>query len=122
MKKFLLLLPILAVTACSQHVTKSYQTVITAKKDDKEIVFKSPICEAHCSLEMFLSSRTVDTGSEYLCDLNNKLYIIKSEYRSGLAAIEQHGYSCKFHVEELMTVYPAPGTPDNKKISIKKFY
>lgn len=121
MKKFLLLLPILAVTACSQHVTKSYQKVITAKKDDKEIVLKSQICE-DCSLERLLNTRSLINGSEYLCDLNNKFYIIKSEYRSGLVAIEQQGYSCKYHVEEIMTVYPAPGTPDNKKISIKKFY
>lgn len=51
-------------------------------------------------INRILNARTVYNGSEMLCDLTGKLYMIKSEYKVGTVAIKQDGLICRFEVVE----------------------
>ncbi len=52
------------------------------------------------NINRILNARTVYNGSEMLCDLTGKLYMIKSEYKVGTVAIKQDGLTCRFEVVE----------------------
>lgn len=66
-------------------------------------------------INRILNARTVYNGSEMLCDLTGKLYMIKSEYKVGTVAIKQEGLTCRFEVVE---EYVKTHNPSDVKIKI----